>query len=79
MLKKISSLAFVVLLLFVIAACTDPIVEDPMTIVDVAVDNGSFETLVAALTEAELVSALEAEGPFTVFAPNDDAFTALLT
>ncbi len=48
MLKKISSLAFVVLLLFVIAACTDPIVEDPMTIVDVAVDNGSFETLVAA-------------------------------
>ncbi len=34
-----------------------------MTIVDVAVDNGSFETLVAALTEAELVSALEAEGP----------------
>ncbi len=33
-----------------------PVEEDPMTIVDVAVDNGSFETLVAALTEAELVS-----------------------
>jgi len=42
-----------------------------------AVDNGSFTTLVAALGAADLVDALSAEGPFTVFAPTDDAFAAL--
>jgi uncharacterized surface protein with fasciclin (FAS1) repeats len=47
------------------------------TIVDVAVGAGSFSTLVAALQAAELVDALKAEGPFTVFAPTDDAFAAL--
>ena len=47
------------------------------TIVDVAVANGSFETLVAAVTAADLVDALSAEGPLTVFAPTDDAFAAL--
>lgn len=47
-------------------------------IVDVAVDNGSFTTLVAAVQEADLVEALKAEGPYTVFAPTDEAFAALL-
>ncbi len=47
------------------------------TIVDVAVANGSFETLVAAVTAADLVDALSADGPLTVFAPTDDAFAAL--
>ncbi len=47
------------------------------TIVDVAVANGSFETLVAAVTAADLVGTLSSEGPFTVFAPTDDAFAAL--
>jgi transforming growth factor-beta-induced protein len=47
-------------------------------IVDVASKNGSFTVLVAALQEAELVETLEGEGPFTVFAPTDDAFAALL-
>jgi len=42
-----------------------------------AVENGSFTTLVAALGAADLVDALSAEGPFTVFAPTDDAFAAL--
>jgi transforming growth factor-beta-induced protein len=79
MFKKFAMIAFVALSLVGIAACTDPIETEIGTIVDVAIENGSFETLVAALTEAELVTALEAEGPFTVFAPNDDAFTALLT
>jgi len=37
------------------------------TIVDVAVGNGSFETLVAAVTAADLVETLSGEGPFTVF------------
>ena len=47
------------------------------TIVDVAVDNGSFKTLVAALKAADLVSALQGKGPFTVFAPTDAAFAKL--
>ncbi len=45
-------------------------------IVEIAVAGG-FNTLAAALTEANLVEALQAEGPFTVFAPTDDAFAAL--
>ncbi|MEO1059631.1 MAG: fasciclin domain-containing protein, partial [Actinomycetota bacterium] len=47
------------------------------TIVDVAVENGSFTTLVAAVEAAGLVETLSGEGPFTVFAPTDDAFAAL--
>merc|ERR1711862_869219 len=43
-----------------------------------AVANGAFTVLVEALQEAELVDALSGPGPFTVFAPTDDAFTALL-
>lgn len=46
-------------------------------IVSVAVAAGTFETLVAALTAAELVETLQGEGPFTVFAPTDEAFAAL--
>ncbi|WP_171210927.1 fasciclin domain-containing protein [Ruegeria sp. HKCCA5426] len=46
-------------------------------IVDTAVGAGSFETLVAAVQAAELVDTLKGEGPFTVFAPNDEAFAAL--
>ncbi|MDB9527138.1 fasciclin domain-containing protein [Oscillatoria sp. CS-180] len=47
------------------------------TIVDVAVANGSFDTLVAAVQAADLAGTLSAEGPYTVFAPTDDAFAAL--
>ncbi len=46
-------------------------------IVDTAVAAGSFETLVAAVTAADLVDTLKGEGPFTVFAPTDDAFALL--
>ena len=46
-------------------------------IVDTAVAAGSFNTLVAAVQAAELVDTLKGEGPFTVFAPSDDAFAAL--
>lgn len=46
-------------------------------IVDTAIAAGSFETLVAAVTAAGLVDTLKSEGPFTVFAPTDDAFAAL--
>ena len=47
------------------------------TVVDIAVEDGRFTTLVAAVTAAELVETLSGEGPFTVFAPTDDAFAAL--
>ncbi len=47
------------------------------TIVDVAVNTDGFSTLVAALQAAELVDTLNGAGPFTVFAPTDEAFAAL--
>ncbi|MDB4603593.1 fasciclin domain-containing protein, partial [Cyclobacteriaceae bacterium] len=47
------------------------------TIVDVAVSNKDFSTLVAALKAADLVSALQGAGPFTVFAPTNDAFAKI--
>ena len=46
-------------------------------IVDTAVEAGSFNTLAAALTAAGLVDTLKGEGPFTVFAPTDEAFAKL--
>ncbi|MEH0740301.1 fasciclin domain-containing protein [Vibrio cholerae] len=46
-------------------------------IVDVAVENGSFTTLVAAVKAAGLVETLKGDGPFTVLAPTDDAFAKL--
>ena len=51
--------------------------EEAGTIVDVAAGNPDFETLVAAVTAADLVETLSGDGPFTVFAPTDDAFDAL--
>ena len=47
------------------------------TIVDAAVSNKNFSTLVTALKAADLVGALSGEGPFTVFAPNNDAFAKI--
>ncbi len=47
------------------------------TVVDVAITNGSFKTLVAAIQAADLATTLSGTGPFTVFAPTDDAFAAL--
>ncbi|MEM8630484.1 MAG: fasciclin domain-containing protein [Pseudomonadota bacterium] len=46
-------------------------------IVDTAVEAGSFDTLVAAVQAAGLVETLKGDGPFTVFAPTDEAFAAL--
>ena len=48
-----------------------------MNIVETAVSNGSFKTLVAAVTAAGLGDTLSSAGPFTVFAPVDAAFAAL--
>lgn len=46
-------------------------------IVDTAASNSDFSTLVAAVKAADLVSALKGDGPFTVFAPTNDAFAKL--
>ena len=51
--------------------------QPKMDIVDTAVGAGSFNTLVAAVQAAGLADTLKGEGPFTVFAPTDDAFAKL--
>lgn len=55
----------------------DDAMGEPMDIVDTAVEAGTFTTLVEAVKAAELVDTLKGEGPFTVFAPTDEAFAAL--
>ena len=89
--KSLLSLSILVVLALVLAACApaatpeptavpteEPTEEpQPQTIVDIAVADGRFETLVAALQAADLAETLAGEGPFTVFAPTDDAFAKL--
>ena len=62
---------------FGLALSTSTATSADMDIVDTAVGAGSFTTLVAAVEAAGLVETLKGEGPFTVFAPTDDAFAAL--
>lgn len=52
-------------------------IEEEKDIVDTAVGAGSFNTLVAAVKAADLVEVLKSKGPFTVFAPTDEAFAKL--
>ena len=58
-----------------LAGCAETM-RDP-NIVEVAQAAGTFETLVAAVSAADLVPTLQGDGPFTVFAPTDAAFAAL--
>jgi uncharacterized surface protein with fasciclin (FAS1) repeats len=76
MLKKLISGAAGALLL---AACSANAGGEAakQDIVDTAVSAGTFNTLVAAVQAADLVDTLKSPGPFTVFAPTDDAFAAL--
>jgi transforming growth factor-beta-induced protein len=53
--------------------------EDKPDIVDIALSDPSFSMLVMLLQEAQLVGALQGDGPFTVFAPTNDAFVELVT
>lgn len=70
-------------LAFAFAACedSDPFEPETRSVVDLAIEanqsSGEFSTLIAALTAAGLVSTLEGDGPFTVFAPTDAAFEAM--
>ena len=59
----------------VIAACAP--MDDGDDIVDIAAGNENFSTLVAAVQAGGLVETLKSDGPFTVFAPTDEAFAAL--
>jgi transforming growth factor-beta-induced protein len=52
-------------------------VVTPPSVVDIALDNGEFSTLVDALVKADLVETLSGDGPFTVFAPTNAAFDDL--
>jgi uncharacterized surface protein with fasciclin (FAS1) repeats len=56
---------------------TENAMDEQQTIVEIAVGNENFSTLVAALKAADLVETLSSEGPFTVFAPTNDAFEKL--
>jgi uncharacterized surface protein with fasciclin (FAS1) repeats len=56
---------------------TEAPAEEAGTIVDVAAGNADFSTLVTAVTAADLAETLGGDGPFTVFAPTNDAFDAL--
>jgi len=58
---------------------TDPPMEESTTIVDLALDSADLTILVEALTAANLVETLQGDGPFTVFAPTNEAFAAFLT
>ncbi|MGR3502203.1 fasciclin domain-containing protein [Pseudaestuariivita sp.] len=58
-------------------AATPAFAMSEKDIVETATEAGSFETLLAAASAAGLVDTLKGEGPFTVFAPTDEAFAAL--
>ena len=70
--KRLLVLAFALALLV-----AGPAVAAEKDVVDVAVGNEDFETLVTALKAAGLVDTLKGDGPFTIFAPTDAAFEAL--
>jgi len=83
--RRLITAAVAAFALLTVSACgseeesSTPAVEETVTntIVDVASATEGFSTLVAALSAAELVETLSGEGPFTVFAPTNDAFAAL--
>ncbi|MDD1713683.1 MAG: fasciclin domain-containing protein, partial [Methanoregulaceae archaeon] len=85
-------LAIFVIAVTVIAGCTQPtppatatptptptptMTPAPKTIVETAIADGRFNTLVSAVQAANLVGTLNGAGPFTVFAPTDNAFNNL--
>lgn len=65
--------------MFVTSCSEDKVTPQAQSIVQIASADPQFSTLVAALTKAELVTTLEGPGPFTVFAPTNTAFAALLS
>ena len=76
-LKKKGVVVLAVLSSFIIGLSLSYGADPAKDIVDTAVGAGSFNTLVAAVKAAGLVDTLKGKGPFTVFAPTDDAFKKL--
>lgn len=77
MIMNILSTALVASSLLLGSSVTENRDEPRSNIVEVAVSAGSFNTLVAAVQAAGLVETLSGEGPFTVFAPTDEAFALI--
>ena len=73
--SKRNLVAIIMVLGLASVACAAP--KQGNDIVDTAVNAGSFNTLVAAVKAAGLVDTLKGDGPFTVFAPTDEAFAKL--
>lgn len=75
-LRNMAMLALVLSISFTTAMAKTP-AKATKSIVEIAVSNDDFSILVEALSKAELVDALSADGPFTVFAPTNEAFEKL--
>jgi uncharacterized surface protein with fasciclin (FAS1) repeats len=76
MLKNIASLLGLFSLMF-LAGVPSRVIASDKDIVETAVAAGSFKTLATALNEAGLIETLKGKGPFTVFAPTDEAFAKI--
>lgn len=84
--RNLRFLSILAMLALVAAACTTDTestttteqTESRTSVIDLAIEAGGFSTLVAAIEAAGLVDTLEGEGPFTVFAPTDEAFRTAL-
>lgn len=76
--KKLSLFLVLVTVVFSFTSCNNENenITPPNTLVDIAVQDSRFSILVAALQKADLVTVLQGQGPFTVFAPTNDAFIA---
>src|SRR5512132_3668516 len=68
--RRVGILAAVV----VLVACATPAAAQSKDIVETAVAAGNFKTLAKLLTDADLIGVMKSPGPFTVFAPTDEAF-----
>jgi transforming growth factor-beta-induced protein len=77
--KRLMLLGVVALLTLGLTGCPAETVQGPGTIPEVVTGNADLSILVEALTKANLVDTLKGTGPFTVFAPTNAAFAALLT
>lgn len=77
--KKLLPVLLLILIVFQSCDNNDDNTMEPSTVVNLAVDSADLTSLVSALQKADLVNTLNGEGPFTVLAPTNDAFSAFLS